>query len=223
MAAFTSPALTAFVAELGDALNFAQVRITRTAQGFELRHVDDFALRVSDLKAVAVPELRLLARTTAEGVFRPNKAAPNLRTGWLAIAKDAAELEEALRHLYPGALPDWFAALGPNPPVTNYRDFAGRQTGLYRVTQALSDALAAQTIRACCDQRFCLRRRLWTVAGLDPDSRDCKSLIPCLEPCALLLDLARHAMKLREKPPVESGLSESDVAVLLPAAPPGEE
>ena len=104
-----------------------------------------------------------------------------------------------------------------NPPVTDYREFTARQTGLYRITQILPDALAAQAASACCDAKFCLRRRLWTVPGLEPDAAAAKSALLCLEPCALLLDLARRAMKLEQEPKGDFALAESDVPVLVAA------
>jgi hypothetical protein len=77
--------------------------------------------------------------------------------------------------------------------VTNFREFAVRQSGVYHRVDSVSDRDAACVVRACCAPEFCLKRRLWSVAGLDPDPARAKSLIPCLEPCALLLDLARVA------------------------------
>jgi hypothetical protein len=54
-------------------------------------------------------------------------------------------------------------------------------------------------IRACCHKNFCLKRRLWTVEGLSPDATGEKSLIQCLEPCAVLLEFARRAMRLDQE------------------------
>jgi hypothetical protein len=89
---------------------------------------------------------------------------------------------------------------------------------MYRITTMLSDPQAAQVIRACCDARFCLKRRLWSVNGLEPDAPDAKSLIPCLEPCAVMLEFARKAVRIEQ----EEGrptltLAPSEVASLLAA------
>ena len=51
---------------------------------------------------------------------------------------------------------------------------------------------------ACCHRRFCLKQRLWTVGDLRPDEAKEKSLIPCLEPCAVMLEFARQAMRLEQ-------------------------
>lgn len=217
MAGFTNPALQAFAGQIGEGCTLGQVQIRPSMGGFELRHTDDTAVPDVSLRLTEVSGLRALAQTTEVGVFRPNKTAPNLRRGWRSFARDTHELETALRQLYPGALADWLAARASSPPVTHYRDFTARQTGLYRITQILPDALAAQAVTACCDARFCLRRRLWTVPDLAPDEAEVKSVIPCLEPCALLLDLARCAMKLEQQPKIEFAPAEGDIGVLVHA------
>jgi hypothetical protein len=81
--------------------------------------------------------------------------------------------------------------------VTDYRAFTERQTGMYRITTKLSDSDVAGVIRACCAKESCLKRRLWTISGLETDSPETKSIIPCLEPCAMLLESARTAARLK--------------------------
>lgn len=224
MAVVNHPALAAFCAAIGSELVLAQVLVRRLSAGYELRHVGDRKADAPSLRWVSVHHLRELASHTAAGEFRPIKAAPNLRAGWLCRVSSDAELELALSQLYPGAIADWFAVaqaergLTTHAPVTHYRDFTARQTGMYRITTMLTDAQAGQMIRACCDARFCLKRRLWTVDGLVPDAANAKSLIPCLEPCAVLLEFARKAVRIEqeeEKPTLT--LAPSEVASLLAA------
>ncbi|MFM8470679.1 MAG: DR2241 family protein [Limisphaerales bacterium] len=211
-----NPALAAFCAAMGTELVLAQVLVRREPAGFELRQVSDRNAPANGLKPVAVGELRVLANHTATGEFRPIKAAPNLRGGWRCHVASDAELGLALSQLYPGAIADWFAARQPTPPVTHYRDFTARQTGMYRVTTMLSDPQAAQVVRACCDARFCLKRRLWTVPALAPDAPDAKSLVPCLEPCAVLLEFARTAMLIeQEEDKAAITLAPSEIASVL--------
>lgn len=199
MAAINNPALAAFCAAIGSELVLAQVCVRRLASGFEVRHVDDDQVAAEGLRLVPLDELRALANHTAAGEFRPLKAAPNLRAGWLCRLVSEAELELALNQLYPGALADWFAARQPAPPVTHYREFTARQSGMYRITTMLTDPQAAQVIRACCDARFCLKCRLWTVPGLAADAAEAKCLIPCLEPCAVMLEFARKAVRIEQE------------------------
>src|SRR5262245_48920645 len=134
MFVFRNPALEAFVAILGPELVFGQVCIRTADTGYELRHVADRDEAPSNLRPVAVEDLRALAQSTKEGAFRPLKSAPNLQSGWLTSIRNTAELGRALNHLYPGAIADWYAARGKPPPTTDYREFTARQTGMYRIT-----------------------------------------------------------------------------------------
>lgn len=207
MTLVANPALEKFIAQTGDELLLAQVVIRRAKQGYELRHEADRARPAAELRLVPVSSLRDLAQFTQDGAFRPLKSAPNLQTGWRALIGSEAELEAALSHLYPGAIADWGAAQQPSPPVTHFREFTERQTGMYRITAMLDDIQAAQVTAACCHPRFCLKQRRWTVGALKPDAVEEKSIIPCLEPCAILLEFARKAMRLEQdgKQPSEVG------------------
>ena len=194
-----NPALTAFLAAFDADVLFGEVLIRRVAHRFDLRHVADRNVGDALLEQLAVSGLRALAQFTAEGVFRPLKSAPNLRRGWHVSAADEGALETALNHLYPGAIADWFAARSNPPPITSYREFTARQTGMYRITTLLDDIIAGAAIRACCHADFCLKRRLWSVSGLAADEPQQKSLAPCLEPCAILLRVRWLALSRTRK------------------------
>jgi hypothetical protein len=208
-AALTNPALEAFVAQVTDDYVLAQVLIRRNGAGFELRHADDAGKE--DLSSAT--DLKAVAQFTENGAFRPLKSAPNLRRGWRAEVADAEELGLALNYLYPGALADWFAVRAQTAQPTHYREFTARQTGMYRITAMLSDGSAANAARACCDRKFCLKQRLWTVPGLASDDAKDKSAIPCLEPCAIMLEFARKVMRM-EQQDLNKSESETLVAAL---------
>ncbi len=219
---YVNPAVQAFVelvlSRATAGLEYIEVRIVSLGGSrFELRHRHDASADSTTLETHDLAGLRRLARTNAAGAFRPNKAAPGLRRGWIFTATSVSELERALDHLYPGTLPDWFAGRSATPPVTPFKEFTARQTGLYRITQILPPALAARTATACCTERFCLRQRLWTTEGLAPDSVEAKSVVPCLEPCSLMLDLARRAMKLEQEEKVSLAVAHGDLPVLAAA------
>jgi len=214
MSASPNPALEKFVASFGDELVLAQVLIRRQARGFELRHVADRARAETALRSVPVPGLREVAQCTTYGAFRPLKSAPNLPSGWRTLPATDAELGTALNHLYPGAVADWFAVQSGAPKVTHYREFTGRQTGMYRITNMLNDDQAGRMTRACCAAKFCLKQRLWTVPGLVPDVAEGKSIIPCLEPCAVLLEFARKAMRIEQEDAVRVALAPSDLETI---------
>lgn len=217
MAVVPNPALEKFMSTLGDEFVLAEVCIRRAAGGFELCHTADREVAPETLNSIEVEELRALAQTTSGGAFRPLKSAPNLREGWRVVVADAAQLERALSQLYPGALADWFAASLDDPPVTHYRDYTARQTGMYRITTMLNDAQAGQVIRACCHTQFCLKRRLWTVGGLSPDAPAGKSAIPCLEPCPILLEFARKAVRIDQEEKLQPAIPVADLETLKEA------
>jgi 4Fe-4S iron-sulfur cluster binding domain/DR2241 stabilising domain len=199
MSSVENPALKAFVAQMGAELTLAQVLIQRRGAGYELRHVEDREASADSLRQLLLPEVRSLAQYNAAGEFRPLKSAPDLRRGWrLSLANDA-ELEAALNQLYPGTLADWFAAQAANPPATNYREYMSRQSGMYRITTMLTDVQVAEVINAVCAKNRCLKRRLWTVAGMAADEPGIKSLIPCLEPCAVLMESARQVLRASQQ------------------------
>ncbi|MBA4146654.1 MAG: hypothetical protein H0X66_00960 [Verrucomicrobia bacterium] len=217
MAGFQNPAFATFVAEIKDELILAQIRILRSNRGFEVRHASDQARPAEELKSIFLADIRVLCDFTDADQFRPLKSAPNLRTGWILLAPDDAALELALHHLYPNAVTDWFTVKSGTAPVTNYREFTARQSGMYRITAKLSDAQATDVIRACCDKKFCLKQRMWSVEGLAPDPAAEKSAIPCLEPCAILLEFARKGMRIEQEEKVTVALSPSDAASLKAA------
>ncbi|MGD1084935.1 MAG: DR2241 family protein [Verrucomicrobiota bacterium] len=202
-----TPDVAALAAAIQTELLFGQVLVRRTAAGFELRHVADRQSDPAGLSLLGEQEIRPLAQHTASGAFRPLRSAPDLRSGWRIMAAGDCALGAAIERLYPGAVADWFAARAGSPPITSYRQFTARQTGMYRITTHLDDAAAGAMIRKCCDAENCLKRRLWTVEGLAPDEAAEKSVIPCLEPCGILLECARKTAR-REQQAERGGLGE---------------
>lgn len=194
-----TPATQHLIESINPELLFVQVLIQSSPMGYGLRHCEDRGKRESELRLIDIPGLRNLSMFNARGAFRPLKCAPDLIHGWLALARNSEELERSMEMLYPGCVADWHAAQLPDPSVTHYREFSARQSGMYRITNLLNDELAAQVGSSCCDAQFCLRRRLWTVGTLRAEAKESKSLAPCLEPCAILLELARKALRLEQE------------------------
>ncbi len=213
--AFSNPALESFLAALGQELIFGQVWIRRRGAGFELRHESD--RNEPDLRAQHISQIRAQAQVTESGHFRPLKSAPTLARGWRLQISGPDELLFALDVLYPGSVADWYAAQQTPPPATSYREFTGRQTGMYGPTALLEDQLVGEVARACCHPESCLKRRWWTGPGLAAEEAAKKSLIPCLEPCALLLDFARTVGRWMKEPPAVLSLRADEMASILAA------
>ena len=149
-----NPDIAAFAAGIQTELLFGQVLIRRDRDGFELRHVADRSSPADSLRLLADGEIRPLAQFSSSGAFRPLKSAPNLPAGWQVAARDERALGAALHQIYPGAVADWFAAQSAPPPLTSYRQFTSRQTGMYRITTQLDDATAGAMTRDLLSPRF---------------------------------------------------------------------
>ena len=189
-----NPWLEFFINARWDEVVIAQVLVKRTPGGFELRHARDEKTDVGELKAVRPSDARKIANFNSAGEYRPLKSTPDLPGGWMLRANSAEELEEALNHFYPNALADRFALNQKPPPITGYREFTARQTGMYRITTFLEDRDLARVIENLCATK-CLKQRLWTSGEIPTDAPDKKSAIPCLEPCAILLENARKEVR----------------------------
>jgi hypothetical protein len=189
-----NPWLDYFIGARWDEVVIAQVLVKRMPGGFELRHVNDAVANVGELKAVRPNDVRKIANFNSAGEYRPLKSTPDLPRGWLVRANSPEELEEALTHFYPNALADRSALTQKPPPITNYRPFAERQTGMYRITTYLTDENLAHVIANLCSTK-CLKQRLWTSGEIPTDPPKKKSAVPCLEPCAILLEAARKEVR----------------------------
>lgn len=140
-----------------------EVQIRTVASGFDLRHHADAGR--DDLMPHTGAELaRFIANTDAAGAFRPLKTAPNLRRGWSLAVSDLAELRRALDYFYPAMLGVLLShECGELPPVT-LRETLARQSGMYAITQKITDAQAAELIGGFCrSDGGCLKTILWRI------------------------------------------------------------
>jgi sirohydrochlorin cobaltochelatase len=171
---------------------FGQVLIQ---PGFELRHIEDAAFDASALRLLESPDdLRELARLDDAGNFRPLRAAPNLRRGWLYRAPECAALRLALDYLYPADLANAVLAAEKRLPVTTWRETAERQTGRFRMVRELDDEALASLIADNCASH-CLKRRLWSAGKpAEPATLDDLPLL-CPEACNFLVGKAREKLK----------------------------
>lgn len=174
--------------------------------GFELRHHLDRGL--ADLTpADGAEAARHIATFDSAGAFRPLKTAPNLRRGWRLRVRDAHELRRALDFFYPAMPGIWFSHTHGELAPVDLRDTLARQTGMYRVTQTITDADAQRLIGCTCrSDTGCLKHILWRIspelpiATLPPEKlrpQDTPGHLPllCHEACNLLVAQARAVVK----------------------------
>jgi len=171
-------------------VRIGQIAVRRVPEGLELRHLED--AERSDLQTHTRPEdARVLANLDASGEFRPLKTSSNLVRGWRLVLADAAALRLALDYFYPAMLGVWNShTRGELVPVP-LRETLGRQTGMYRVTQKITDAQARMLIDGFC--AGCLKCRLWD--GQTPRAAGGEMPLLSQEACNLLVAKAREVVK----------------------------
>lgn len=175
---------------------------------FSLRHRHDRFADRSKLRFYQVPEAaRDLARYDKEGNYRPLKTAPNLSSGWLLQLKNSEEMALALEFFYPAALSLYEASLRGVLETTVLRETLDRQSGMYRITQQLSNDEAQELLgKMCCSERGCLRKILWTIdvdqkintlpfEKLNPEAPVQEIPLLCREACNLFVGAARSIVK----------------------------
>jgi sirohydrochlorin cobaltochelatase len=198
-------------------LNLGEINAQRISDTFFIvRHWQDAEpeggppLRIYTEPAAA----RDLARFDREGRFRRLKGAPTLPTGWELRLDSIDSLKLAIDYFYPGALASWFAWEDRRINPVDLRTTLNRQTGMYRVTQKLTNAEADELAgRFCRSNGGCLRTIMWTIDGKRPNGNlpETKFAITgdqlgkhdpaipflCLEACNLFVAEARETVKRR--------------------------
>ncbi len=208
------PALQALIGELDPEAVVGQVRIAKEDEGFVLAHQEDAPGPADGLSPLSLRQLRETALRDSSGRFRPLRSSPDLRRGWIFHARSSRQLGRALEVLYPGCLGDWQAGGSPVP----YREFARRQTGMYRIAARLDDSAALETAKACCHSSHCLKKRLWKASSEEErPARPEKVELVCREPCALLLELARRRRRLDQEEQAAFSIPRSERETLLRA------
>jgi hypothetical protein len=135
----------------------------------------------------------------------------------------------AMNYLYPAGIVHWHLYREGRLEVTDYRENAARQSGIYKRIQRLSDEGVQNASKACCEDAVCLKKTLWNVdteTALEMDRG--KGAIPCPEPCSIFVSFARRVRLFEREKRRDldaSGLSPSeteDLAALVEAAGAGE-
>ena len=175
--------------------SIGQIAIAHVHEGWELRHVED-AGRTDLALHENAEAARHLANLDAAGNFRPLKTAPTLVRGWRLVLPDAAAVRRALDYFYPAMTGVWLSHTRGALTPTVLRDTLARQTGMYRITQKLTDPQARTLIDGVC--AGCLKHRLWEIAAPNPAPPSFpKNALPllCHEACNLLVAKAREIVK----------------------------
>ena len=164
-------------------------------ESFHLFHASDLEKDPACLRILSsLEDVRELIRLDPAGNFRPLRAAPNLRQGWLLHAPDLSSLQLALEYLYPAELANWtlwrHGTLVPAP----WRETAERQTGRFRIVREIDDAALLQLTAGLC-QTGCMKRRLWRPADQGINTGFPEIPLICPEACNYFVGQAREKLK----------------------------
>jgi 4Fe-4S iron-sulfur cluster binding domain/DR2241 stabilising domain len=219
----------AWVDEAQDGRTFGQILIRPApSAGYYLRHKDD--ARAASLELHDDPlAAREIAKLTGTGEYRPLKSSPNLRRGWELRVEDARGLATAMNYLYPAGVVHWYLHREGKLEITDYRENAARQSGIYKRIQHLSDQGVQNAARACCEDAVCLKKPLWDVDEKVPlKMYRGEGEIPCPEPCSVFVSFARRVRLFereeKREPADAASFSPSekeDLAALVEAAAAG--
>jgi hypothetical protein len=129
-----------------------------------------------------------------------------------------------MNYLYPAGIVHWYLHREGRLEITNFRENAARQSGIYKRIQRLSDGGVRNAARACCEDAVCLKRILWGVDEKTPlEMERGEGEIPCPEPCSVFISFARRVrlFEREERDLDAAGLSLSekeDLVALVRAA-----
>lgn len=146
--------------------HIGQIVILKDVQGspYALCHMDDQA-HLETLEAHHDPSVARDISTWAEdGHYRFTKGELSLKTGWLLLLADIAELRTALDLFYPASLGLWLAHEDGTLEVENLRDKLNRQTGMYKFAKGISDEGAQKLVQEVCGPgNCCVKKILWQI------------------------------------------------------------
>ena len=217
---FSNPAVASFIETLRPARIFGQVVVACREERYEVRHGNDAETPAEQLELLSAKELRSRLSKDSAGCFRPLRSAPDLPAGWRALASSSNDLWHIFNAVYPGALGDWHAFHQRKKDAVHFPEFAARQSGMFRVVANLNGEQAQCVADACCDDRLCLKQRLWSAAENrepKPPSNLAEPGLVCLEPCSLFLELARRSFKLSQAQSLSLQISKEEASLLLQA------
>ena len=183
-----------------------EIDIATNADGsFSLCHIAD---RDQDGLQVhhAAHDALFIARNDASGAFRPLHSSPTLNRGWRLDLATLDELRLALDFFYPAALGMAHALEQGKLASVPLREVLGRQTGMYRFANNITDEQAHAMIGKCCANTKCLRRILWPLTASQPMANEAASktqpnhdsnAIPllCIEACTHIVSAARKVAR----------------------------
>ena len=124
-----------------------------------------------------------------------------MKRGWELHVESLSELRLAFDFFYPAAVGCAAADEAGRLTSTPLRELLGRQTGMYRFTNTISDEQAFEMVKKTCGAKNCQRRILWPLTPEQPfpmdEAKAQTEAIPllCIEACPHIVSSARKIAK----------------------------
>lgn len=142
-----------------------------------------------EVEADAV-RIRALARVAADGRYRPLSGARTLARDWHCRPATLEALSAMLDVVYPLAECHIAAWAEGRLHIVSLDQVLGRQSGRYAVAAALSEPGRRAAASVLCAR--CVRVPVWEDAAVTASEPE-ETIIPCPEPCSVLVSLCREA------------------------------
>ncbi len=137
-----------------------QIRILQNP--LRLHHIDD----ADDLDSLEVhtdpDDAREIGLYSPDGTYRFTKGELSLKRGWIFELQTMDELRRTIDLFYPASLGLWKAQEDGTIQIQNLREKLGRQTGMYRHANTVSDSGAQELVKSLCGpSNKCVKKILW--------------------------------------------------------------
>ena len=178
----------------------------------ELELFDEWSIGVRRAgRAVELGSIDALAefvRTDDRGRYRPLSGARTMPGGWFYGARDGEDRKAAIEAVYPLATVHSRQFKQGTLRVASLDEVLSRQSGRYENTSKLTAAGRDRARRLVCGE--CVRTPVWDQEHVRETDTVSPGLIPCPEPCSVLVAFCREAALWEAEPPAAS---EPDSAV----------
>ncbi len=155
--------------------------------------------------------IRRYVRSDAAGRYRPLSGSRGLPPGWFVPLGGGLTADDVIEAVYPLALVHRQQAADGTLRIVPLDAVLDRQSGRYESARRLSDRGRRIAREVLC--RGCVRTPAWPLSSTEPPApcavRPGPGVIPCPEPCSVLVALAREAAAWEQDPPAPAPIDPS--------------
>jgi hypothetical protein len=169
--------------KIEEAGRMGQIYWKKMGEIWEVRHIHDQGLTVSQLKSLrTLDQLEELVRWDGQGQYRPLRSEGNLVAGWSYQVKSAGEFREVIEVIYPGLWGNAEAWEEGRLKYQTWEEALAQATERVRKKVMEGGDLPQRVIEENCKRR-CLKSVFW--AGERPVAEVTTIPMLCTGPCGM--------------------------------------